>query len=161
VGEPTPTPEAAPTGGIIATPDLAADQAYLTCVQNTVLPSAQDFAEGYAAAVPQAARDATNFCGGWQAAGDMPGEVEALAVLHDECPDPSSECMVEAQRLLDLALVEMTTAVQVVEDWCESGGDVAELPTLLGEALGRMGSAASFLNSTATKLEECAAELGQ
>ena len=152
---------AAPTVPSIVTPDPAADQAYVSCIQGTVLPSAQDFVEGYALALPAAAQSATDFCSGWQAAGDMPGEVEALVLLHEECPDPTSECLVEVRKLLDLALEEMTLGVEVVEDWCQTDGNAAELPTLLGEALGRMGSAGSFLASTATKLQECAAELAQ
>jgi len=161
VGEPTSTAEAAPTGAVIATPDAVADQAYLSCIQDTVLPSAQDFAQRFAVAVPLAAQNATDFCTGWEGAGDMPGEIEALVLLHEECPAPSSDCAIEAHRLLGLALGEMTTAVEVVEEWCQTGGDPAELPTLLGEALGRMASAGSFLTSTVTKLQECAAQLQQ
>src|SRR4030042_1380103 len=155
VGEGPPAGEetAAPTGASIVTPDPAADQAYVSCIQGTVLPSAQDFVEGYALALPAAAQSATDFCSGWQAAGAMPGEVEALVLLHEERHDPTSECLVEAQKLLDLALEEMTLGVEVVEDWCQAGGNTAELPTLLGEALGRMGSAGSFLASTATQRE--------
>lgn len=161
VGEPTSTAEAAPTGAVIATPDAVADQAYISCIQDSVLPSAQDFAQRFAVAVPLATQNATDFCTGSEGAGDMPGEIEALVLLHEECPAPSSDCAIEAHRLLGLALDELTLGVGAVEEWCESGGNVSDISTLVGEAIGRMASAGSFLTSTVTKLQECAAELPQ
>ena len=157
----SPTPKASPTLASTPTPDRSADLAYLRCYMDTVSPPQKDFIGRYSSAVVNAAEAPMDFCSRWWAAGDFYGEVETLALLHDRCPDPSLDCLNEMRTLEEMALLELSTSVGLVEQWCQSDGNVLELPALLGEALGHAESSNSCVESMAAKLGECAHEIGQ
>ena len=150
----SPTPKATPTVASTPTPDRSGDLDYLRCLMDTVYPSAQDFIERQNVAFQNAAEDPMDFCSRWWTAGDLYGEAEALVLLHERCADPSYECLVKTRTLLELALEELSTSIGLVEQWCESGGNVLDF-SALEEAPLHMATMNSFLDSATAELNEC------
>jgi hypothetical protein len=60
------------------------------------------------------------FCAHWSRGG-YTARAEGIVSMHNDCPRPSSSCMIEARRLMSEALDEFVSGASSADAWCQYG----------------------------------------
>jgi hypothetical protein len=113
-------PVRTPTTAAVATPTPGpseADMEYADCY----LDFGEDLAElmdDISFTCELGAEDPLIFCAHWSA-GSYTVRARRMVSMHNDCPRPSSMCMLEAQSLMSQALDEFVSGTSSADAWCE------------------------------------------
>jgi hypothetical protein len=115
-------PVLSPTPGAVATPTRGpskADMEYADCY----LDFGEDLAElmdDISFTCELGGEDPLIFCAHWSA-GSYTARARRMVSMHNDCPRPSSRCMLDAQSLMSQALDEFVSGTSSADAWCEYG----------------------------------------
>ena len=78
------------------------------------------------------AQDPLAFCAYWSGGG-YTARAQRMVSMHNGCPRPSSDCMVEAERWMSQALEEFVSGTSSADAWCQHG-NLSDLTLLRASA---------------------------